>query len=204
MSHLAVAIVAVLVVGGTTAVAAKLITGKQIKDGSIKLKDISKSAQKSLAGKDGADGSPGGAGAPGTNGTPGADGVAGPTLFAASIGYDTSNPSVFQVPGTGGQATMENTAQAPIPPGGAFTARSLSVQLNNPPGASNSVEISLRINGVDTALECTIAHPATSCSTPAATEVVVPAGALISMQSSIAQGGGASFGQAGYTFRGEF
>jgi uncharacterized RmlC-like cupin family protein len=64
--------------------AAKLITGKNIKNGSIETKDLSASARKSLhgdAGRDGRDGQAGQAGAPGAQGAPGGagqDGDSGP------------------------------------------------------------------------------------------------------------------------------
>ena len=69
------AALAVCAVGlGGTAVAATLITSKQIKDGTIQLKDISRSARAQLQGDDGA---PGAAGAVGPAGSAGATGAAG-------------------------------------------------------------------------------------------------------------------------------
>jgi hypothetical protein len=64
---------AAFVAGGGAATAAKLVTGKNIKDGSITLKDLSRSTRSALKG---AQGSPG---APGRQGTPGPAGPAGPT-----------------------------------------------------------------------------------------------------------------------------
>lgn len=67
-----------------TATAAKLITGKQIKDGSISSKDLSKTVQAQLkkagaAGPAGAAGSPGAAGAKGDKGDKGDTGPVGPS-----------------------------------------------------------------------------------------------------------------------------
>src|ERR1700709_154726 len=56
---LVVAAVAVVLAGTGSAVAASIITSKDIKDGTIKLADISKSARKSLAGKVGPQGASG-------------------------------------------------------------------------------------------------------------------------------------------------
>jgi hypothetical protein len=74
---LIVAIVAVVLAGTGSAVAARLITGKDIKNGSIGLKDLSKSARKSLQGGRGPQGAPGPGGAPGAAGAPGAQGAQG-------------------------------------------------------------------------------------------------------------------------------
>ena len=70
-----IAIVAVtaLVLGGTGAVAAQLITGKDIKNGSIASKDLNKKLRKKIkkSGTAGAPGQTGPAGAPGAPGAPG-------------------------------------------------------------------------------------------------------------------------------------
>ena len=98
-----VAIVAVIVAASASAVAAVQITGRQIKDGTVQFKDLSKSAREQLRarggqgpqgpqGAQGAQGAKGDAGAagdkgdpgikgdPGTKGDPGADGA---SLFIA-------------------------------------------------------------------------------------------------------------------------
>jgi hypothetical protein len=64
----------VVLAGTGSAVAASVITSKNIKDGTIKLADISTSARKSLAGKAGPQGA---RGAAGLNGAAGAAGPAG-------------------------------------------------------------------------------------------------------------------------------
>jgi hypothetical protein len=187
LSHLVVALLALALGAAGTAVAAKLITSKQIKNGTIKLKDLSKKAQEDLAG----------AGAPGTNGTPGADGSAGPTLFLGSMGTAT-----FSNPSAGGNFGTEQSAQAPIPEGSAFTAKSFTARVNPAPGAGDSVKIAFRIDGADTPLTCTISNADTSCTPPGDPTVVVPAGALISMQTT--ETGTPSSTIASYGFRGEF
>lgn len=67
--------IAVAAAGGATA--GKLITGKQIKNGTIGLKDLSKDVRKRIA----KTGSPGAAGAQGAQGPAGPKGDAGPTLI---------------------------------------------------------------------------------------------------------------------------
>jgi hypothetical protein len=82
---LAVAILALVVAMSGSAVAASLITGKQIKDGTIQVKDISKTARTQLAAKavagvpgpQGPAGPAGGAGAQGPKGDAGAQGEKG-------------------------------------------------------------------------------------------------------------------------------
>jgi Collagen triple helix repeat (20 copies) len=64
--------------GTATATTAVLITGKQIKNGSIGAVDLSAAAKRSLRGQRGPAGARGFAGAPGTPGTPGTQGPAGP------------------------------------------------------------------------------------------------------------------------------
>ena len=80
-------IAAVLALGGT-AVAAKLITGKQVKDGSLQLKDLSKQARKKLAGVAGATGP---AGAQGPTGATGPTGPKGETGAPGKDGVDGKN-----------------------------------------------------------------------------------------------------------------
>lgn len=71
------AIVALAVVTAGTATAARLITGKQIKNGSIGMKDLSKKTKKKLR-KPGPAGPQGQAGAPGVRGEQGPQGEPGP------------------------------------------------------------------------------------------------------------------------------
>jgi hypothetical protein len=74
MALIVAVVFAVGIVG--TAGATKLITGGQIKNGSIGLVDLSKSARKALAGKTGSPGPQGPQGGQGAAGTPGAPGPA--------------------------------------------------------------------------------------------------------------------------------
>ncbi len=84
-----VSMIALTVALSGTAVAAKLITGAQIKDGSIGYVDISKTAKAKLLGSSGAQGLPGPAGAAGVAGVAGGFNmskisyVTGPTVSVA-------------------------------------------------------------------------------------------------------------------------
>src|SRR3954464_14635548 len=73
---MAVALVALLVAMSGSAVAASLITSKQIKDGTIQTKDLAKKARASLKGEPGRAGVPGPAGAVGPAGPKGDTGAA--------------------------------------------------------------------------------------------------------------------------------
>jgi hypothetical protein len=214
-SHVAVAAVSLSLGAAGTAGAAKLLTGKQIKDGTIEAKDLSAKARKTLSGKtgpagpagvggsaglggsQGPAGSPGGAGGAGTNGTPGATGVAGPTLFLGTMTHP-----VFSVPGSSTNSGSELGALVPVPAGGAFTAKTFSASMVGAPGIGASVTIAFRINQTDTGLKCTIAGNATSCQPAAGTVVVVPGGAMISMQTTAT--GVPNSAYVAYSFRAEF
>ena len=74
----AAAAITLFIASGGAAAAADLITGKDIKNGSIALKDLSKGAKKSLKGQRGA------RGPQGLQGVPGPQGSAGPPGAAAS------------------------------------------------------------------------------------------------------------------------
>ena len=88
-----VAILALIMAMGGSAVAASLITSKQIKDGTIQTKDISKKARKALKGNRGARGLQGPAGAPGAKGDKGDKGDTGPATGPAGGDLAGSYPN---------------------------------------------------------------------------------------------------------------
>jgi hypothetical protein len=109
-----VALLALVMATTGSAVAASLITSKQIKDGTIQTKDISKKAQKALKGKRGATGPAGAAGPAGPQGPAGAAGAKGDTGAPGSalayarvnsngtiVDADTKGVSVTLKAGTG-------------------------------------------------------------------------------------------------------
>src|SRR4051812_30728075 len=75
---LVLGLLAIFVALDGPAVAAGLITSKQIKDGTIQTKDISKPARQALSGQQGPAGEPGAAGPQGDAGPPGPEGEPGP------------------------------------------------------------------------------------------------------------------------------
>lgn len=82
---LIIAIVAVVLALTGSAIAATVITGNQIKNGSIGLKDLSKKARKALKGQKGQRGARGAQGPTGTAGTPGVAGT--PGAPGEAVGY---------------------------------------------------------------------------------------------------------------------
>lgn len=144
---LIVAFVALFVALSGSAIAASLITGKQIKNGTITKKDISKGTVRSLRGLDGLDGIDGKAG---PAGPAGAAGPAGPNWSLTPVGasytigagvidiYDVSCPAGLGII-SGGWFTSSD--------GGAFVdktydGRSWSVGVDNYFGSiSASVEV---------------------------------------------------------------
>lgn len=188
-SHVVVAVLAVAVGAAATAGAARLITGKQIKDGSIEIKDLSTKARASLRGATGpagpagpkgetgakGDTGPSGTsglkGADGVNGASGADGVPGAGLATSLFSVDTTNPT-FSLIG-GGSTGSEAGGQIIVPPGGDIAAKQMSAFVRSSL-TQGSVAVTLRVNGSDSALTCTITHPATSCTNGAAAATLHP------------------------------
>jgi hypothetical protein len=169
--------------------ALKLMTGKKCGKGQKKITW----AQEGPPGPQG----PGGqAGADGTNGTPGSDGVAGPTIINSAMPTDDGH----QPPGSGVNVGTDAGARVPVPPGGAYTAKNFVATTSSNVGVA-PVTIRLNINGVATALTCTIPVGQASCDAGNA-EVVVPENSQISMETTNNAGSTPSF--VGYAFRGEF
>ena len=135
-----------------TAAAAKLITGAQIKDGTIGKKDLSKSVRTQLAkvgaqgpkGDTGAPGSKGDPGTNGTNGTNGGKGDQGPRGFSA---WDTI-PSGQTVRGS--QAIEEPSAAAAT----AQYQYTVALPALAPVGLTNST-VNFATGGADNDAECT-------------------------------------------------
>jgi hypothetical protein len=158
-----------------TATAGKLLTGDDIKDGSIQLKDLSKKAQHGLHGQTGAQGA---AGTPGAPGTPGQAGSPAPAVLLGSV-FITNGPSTLY---TGPQGVMTGTLNqmyVPIPVGSTVTVRDLTVKSSVSPGAG-SYTVTLRVNATD-ALSCLVIGPNTTCNS-GATVVTLNPGDLVEMR----------------------
>lgn len=168
-----------------TAGAANLIDSGDVRDGSLKTKDLSKKARKALkgnrgprgatgpvgppgatgpAGQDGADGTNGTNGADGADGLDGATGLAGPLLLRiqpASSGTPQYQSIFLNAadPAPIGTEASELSVALPVPPPG-FTARRLGafLEFNSLP-----TTVTLRVNEADSALSCTIPDGGASC-----------------------------------------
>jgi hypothetical protein len=112
-----VAILALVLATTGSAVAASLITSKQIKDGTIQTKDISKKAQKSLRGKTGAKG------ATGATGAAGPAGAAGPKGDKGDVGPAGPFPDTLP---SGKTLRGDYATAGQVPSGGGFATDSIS------------------------------------------------------------------------------
>ena len=119
-----------LAVGGGSAYAASQITSKDIKNGTIATKDLSKSARKALAGKRGATGPRGAVGAPGPTGAKGDTGAAGAAGAAGAPG----TPALLA------RTTLVNTSSAATKATGSYT-QMLSIGTFTKTAASSVVDV---------------------------------------------------------------
>jgi hypothetical protein len=92
------AVVALALACTGSAVAVSKITSKDVKDGSLQAKDLSKKAKKALRGLRGPAGAKGPQGAPGTPGAPGAPGAAGKNAFDTIYYVDSVADNEGQIP----------------------------------------------------------------------------------------------------------
>jgi hypothetical protein len=186
----AVAAVSLAIGSAGVAGAARLLTGKDIKDGSIELKDLSGKARTALKGARGAQGvaGPTGAAGPqgtaGTNGASGAPGTSGSTAPALIMGnalYDQA-ATRYGPPGGGSAGPPETDQQVPIPQGAPLVARDLSARTKVNLPAATSLLVTFRVNGNLTALVCTIPALGNSCVAPSTVTVPLAADDLIAME----------------------
>jgi len=140
------------------------------------------------AGANGSDGAPGPAGAPGAPGEAGPPGSSNVSVFSARItGYSGVMSPAFAAPtGTSAASSNEDLVET-LAPARAFSARNLAVQTMSAPGGGNSLTVTLRADAADTALSCTIAGAATSC-TNVADSPSIAAGATLSLEVSSSPG----------------
>ena len=213
-STLIVAVLALVLALGGTATAAKLITGKQIKNSSLTGADVKGS---SLTGSDvkngsigpadlsnaakaakGAKGDTGAAGAAGAAGAPGAKGDAGAKGDTGAAGADTGTAlmgkisnlpndasTVFGYPLGQSSANSTQALREFIAPNVATKARDFAVRLTDAPGAGGSRLFFVKINNA-VAMPCNIpVGPSSGCESDLT--VNVPARARITIQQT---GGG--------------
>jgi hypothetical protein len=120
-------------------------------------------------------------GARGASGAAGAPGANGASAYFSSLGTGYSSavdPAYSSVSGTTPLTSAEAAVQT-LSPAVAFTADQLAVRASAPP-TSGSITVTLRANGADTALNCTIPPGQPGCSNTSA-RVVVPGGSTLSL-----------------------
>lgn len=238
------ATIAVVAATAGSATAASLITGKQVKNGSLTGADIKnrsltardfKSAA-SLRGKQGASGpagpkgdagpqgergtaggpagpqgdagpqgetgadgpagpqgDPGPQGGVGPAGPTGPAGPAGPAGAAASASYgrlvSLGAGTGFATPtGSTGVTPVTESDVAYLSPNQTIVAKDLSVKVRTPAAGGGSRHFTLRDDGADTAVTCTIGGPNTTCNSGAAT-ATISAGSDLSIE--VTENGGA-------------
>jgi len=135
----------------------------------------------SLAGPRGPQGPKGNTGNTGIQGPKGDTGDAGashPAIFSAqATAYmGVLSPAFAAVSGIAQVTSTESQAQT-LAPAANFSADNLSVRTSTAPGTGNSVTVTLRDDGADTAVACTVSGSATTC-TSAATALVGAGSAL--------------------------
>ena len=161
------------------------VVSKKVKNGSLAAGDF-KGGQLPAGPK----GPQGAVGDQGPQGQPGAAGattsvLTGRTALAADSFFSPSGTSV---------AGTEPVVQI-LSPGVAATAGNLSVRIDASPGPAASRAFTLRVDGADTGVTCTIANAATTCTS--AGSVAVPAGSRIALRNDATNGPlptGAQFG----------
>jgi hypothetical protein len=168
---------------GGTAVADQLLTGGDIKDGSIKLKDLANSVRDDLdqkgpkgpQGPQGPQGLPGPAGGQGLQGPPGVGSLLlGGRILSTAL---TGDPSFNAVIGGGGGSLAAGGVTEPsvqiAAPQGTVSVSDLRVRLSAAP--FDNLTFTLRVNGVNTAVSCAVTTIATpSCDSAGASAAVSP------------------------------
>ncbi|MGH2920656.1 MAG: hypothetical protein ACRDKU_01115 [Gaiellaceae bacterium] len=123
-------------------------------------------------------------GTQGGGGDSGANGPASAVIFTArATAYSSAvNPGYASVTGATQVTATESQAETLAPAAG-FAASNLAVRVASAPGAGSSLTVTLRANGADTPLTCTIAAADTTCSNTSVS-AAIPAGSTLSIQVS--------------------
>jgi hypothetical protein len=128
-------------------------------------------------GPPGPQGPPGPPGAPGAKGETGAPGANGTSGSAIGGNYANTSNNNFLMPWGGTTSATEANVNLPLPSG---RASKLVVNLTAAPGAGGSATVTIRKNGSNTALSCTVAGTTTTCS-DTVNSVTFGAGDLLSV-----------------------
>ena len=171
---------------GSTAVAEQLLTGADVKDGSVKLKDLARSVRAQLdesgpRGESGPQGLPGAPGPAGQAGAQGPVGVGSQLLGGRAIASVTSgSPRFTAVIGGNSNFQLEPNVQIAAPPGAVSVT---DLRIRQPPQtavSSATLTFTLRVNGVDSAVSCSlvVTAAAPSCNSGGAVASVSPSDLL--------------------------
>jgi hypothetical protein len=201
------ATLAVFIALGGSSYAALKVTGRNVKDGSLTGADVKNSSLRSKDVKNrslraidfrrgalrGRDGEPGADGVDGFDGFDGRDGEPGPTLFSGQVNEIASQQTTvtfFGSPADLGDASTSEAAVQVLSPAFDATASDLSVLFTRYPcgnltasacGDPGSATVTLRVDGADTDVACTITTPDTACSSTAGS-AEIPAGSRLSLE----------------------
>lgn len=179
---------------GKKQLAKNAVVGSKVKNGSLLAADVKGKLPAGPAGK------PGDQGPAGIAGAQGAPSSATRTVMSGTVALAGANE--FFAPSGVSVASADEADVTMLSPNRAMIARNLSVRLANPPGVGIVRRIDLRINNlITTDLECTITHPATTCTSTGSVkdELVIPANTRISV-SNVSSGGAAAATQAQFGF----
>jgi hypothetical protein len=133
-------------------------------------------------GRDGRDGvgATGPAGPPGASGAAGAAGVGGLGLLTARLtGYSGLTSPAFGAPSGETAVSANEDLVETLSPARDVVISRLAVQTTSAPGTGNTVTVTLRDDGSDTSVSCTVIDAATSC-TNTGSSAVVSAGSTLS------------------------
>ncbi|MFN8112006.1 MAG: hypothetical protein U0R51_02280 [Solirubrobacterales bacterium] len=151
------------------------VTGAEVKDGSLMAVDFGESVQ-------------GPPGADGQDGAPGADGASLLTALVNGVGSSTT----YGTPSGTSTASATEGNVASLSPHATIVARDLSVELTNAPSTgcfsgTCARTFTLRDDGVDTAVSCTVVDTATTCNSGSSTASIA-AGSHLSISARVTSG----------------
>jgi hypothetical protein len=161
---------------------------------------VSKAKKKKV--KRGPAGPPGPAGQQGAKGDAGSPGSPAASVNTGVVGFSGAIDAFAPVSGasTVTTANPESDVQSLAPAGASFTARDLSLSLPNTiSNPSVTASMTLRVNGADTALSCTVPVPGNSCQ-DLSHAVTIPPNSRLSMHIQFLITGGGTAGANKYAF----
>jgi Collagen triple helix repeat (20 copies) len=132
-------------------------------------------------GPQGLAGSQGAQGPAGPEGPTGATGSRGPAVFSARANAYSTGTMFAPVTGIATVTAVEGDVET-LSPNGSLTAQDLFVRATTAPGALASVTVTLREDGTDTAVACTITGLGVTTCTSVAASATIAAGSRLSLE----------------------